>query len=292
MAGNPILTVLNTADFINDWERQPGGNTKDFYANRNQEFVDHKVKLSRQLVAIKLNENEFTDISYAKLILRPSALAKSHRPTAILFKKDLAPIVGAGDIGELFIELTPRAIDRINTKVNEAETEVRSKINREGKSVPAPSNLRSEVGAIDEILPYSLSDKRKFSVRQAVQWLSNPYTGGSYLVELFETPPPRQDWDMLSNSKFKLFKSFVDGLANIGNGLVASKLLGKEKDTATISVRLENSSNPAFIQFSPKYSPGCIFHSIVYHYSAAKFTSHSAGKFTRVPGQTLPVIPL
>ncbi|MCB1530703.1 MAG: hypothetical protein H6853_03720 [Rhodospirillales bacterium] len=123
MPNSPIQIVLNTDNFIESWDRTGGGPNKDFYANNDAEFVQHKQKISSQLSDIKKNqvENEFSEISYAKLVLKQSGLAKSHRPTKALFKRDTTPVVGAGDLGELFIELDPSRIDKVTERIQQAE---------------------------------------------------------------------------------------------------------------------------------------------------------------------------
>ncbi|MFI5452254.1 S8 family peptidase [Pedobacter sp. UC225_61] len=252
MANSPIQIVLNSTDFIDIWERNPGGSQKDFFAENDTAFSKHQEKLNEKLNAIKSMQidNEFTDVSFAKVILRQSGLAKSHRPSSALFNKKVAPIVGAADLGELFVELTPSGIDKITKKIREAEAETRWKTNKDGKVVPNPTQLRSEVGVIADIMPYTASDKRSFSASEAIEWLSNPETGGAYIVELFDNPPPRQDWDSLDKQKLGLFQSFVNGLSNFGNGLTASKIGDNERHGILLGVRLENSENPPIVQLS------------------------------------------
>lgn len=255
MANSPVQIVLNTNDFIEALENQGGGPSKDFFAGNDSDFVAHRDNLQKQLSEIKSMQlvSSFVKVAYAKVTLQPAALAKSHRPTSQIFKKDIAPVVGAGDLGELFVELTPESIDEINQKVGQVETETRYK-EKNGKNEPNPSRLRSEVGAIRDIAPYTASDKRKFSISEAVEWLSNPQTGGSYLVELFEAPPARQDWDLLSQYKFDLFKSFFDGLEHIGSGLLASRIIVGSGAAVVFGIKLEKSSTSPVIQLFPSSS--------------------------------------
>lgn len=79
-------------------------------------------------------------------------------------------------------------------------------------------------------------------------------TGGAYIIELFETPPARQDWDNLSPEKLALFRSFTEGLAKFGNGLMASRLVDSDKNSPMIGVRLEESEVPANVQLMPTHS--------------------------------------
>jgi len=216
MTNSPVQIVLNSDDFIQALENTGSGLNKDFFAGNDTDFITHRENLHHQLNEIKKMQikSSYAKTSYAKVTLKREALAKSHRPTSQIFKSDIAPVIGAGDLGELFVVLTPKSIDRINNKIRQAETETKYR-EKNGKIEANPSRLRSEIGAIEEISLYDASDRRKFSVREAVQWLSNPQTGGFYMVELFETPPLRQDWDLLSKNKFDLFKSFFDGIEDL-----------------------------------------------------------------------------
>lgn len=255
MPNNPVQIVLNSSNFIGDWERQAHSTIKDFYAGRDDEFALHKQNIANQLAAIheEMLGNEFADTTYVKLILNQSALSKTNRPTQKLFKKDIAPVVGAGDIGELYVEVNPDSIIRITDKVLSAEDKVENKP-KDGKLVPKPSKIRSEVGAINEVRTYTATDKRSFSVTQGLEWLSNPKTGGAYIIELFETPPPRQNWDILSLRKRKLFESFENGLTEFGQGLVATRLLDSGTNASMIGIRLENSEDAPRVQLFPTRS--------------------------------------
>ncbi|MDR3678889.1 MAG: S8 family peptidase [Flavipsychrobacter sp.] len=257
MANSPVQIVLNTNDFIEALENKGGGSSKDFFAGNDSDFVAHRTNLQKQLDEIRSMQlvNSFAKISYAKVTLKQAALAKSHRPTSQVFKRDIAPVIGAGDLGELFVEFTPESINEVNKKVGQAETETRYK-DRNGKIEPNPTKLRSEVGAIQDIIPYTASDKRKFSVKEALEWLSYPQTGGSYMIELFADPPARQDWDLLTQYKFDLFKSFFDGLEAIGNGLFASRITTGIGSAIIFGIKLEKSSSAPIIQLFPSLSTG------------------------------------
>jgi hypothetical protein len=252
MANSPIQIVLNTNDFIEALDNKGGGPSKDFFAENDIEFVKHRDHLQNQLSEIKSMQlvSSFAKVSYVKVTLKQAALAKSHRPTSQIFTRDIAPVVGAGDLGELFIELTPENIDKINDKVGQAESETRYK-EIKGKNKPNPSRLRSEIGVIKEIAPYTASDKRNFSVNEAIEWLSIPQTGGSYMVELFEAPPARQDWDLLSGYKFDLFESFFGGLENVGNGLFVTRIT---KNSTVFGIKLEKNNSLPVIQLFPSSS--------------------------------------
>ena len=125
MENSPIQIVLNSGDFIEAEKNNGGGPSMDFFAGLDSEFVLHQTTLQKQLDEIRSVQlsNEYTSISYAKVTLQQAALAKSHRPTDKLFVKDIAPVIGAGDLGEIYVELTPSAIDELNKKISQAPTE-------------------------------------------------------------------------------------------------------------------------------------------------------------------------
>ncbi|MCY3769204.1 MAG: S8 family serine peptidase [Gammaproteobacteria bacterium] len=255
MPNGPIQVVLNTDNFVVSRDKGGGGGNKEFYLDENEEFVRHKTDICSQLNTIKAIQlkNRFSKISFAKLVLHQSALAKSHRPNQAIFKRDIAPIVGAGDLGDLYIELQPSSIDRLSSKIDKAEEETRWKAIKEDLQ-PNPSRLRSELGSIKEINPYTAADKRKFSVAEGLEWLSDPRTGGAYIIELFETSPAHQDWGNLSAEKIRLHQSFIDGLGSFETGLFASRLVGSGPKTAMIWVGLGESAEPSSVQLAPAQS--------------------------------------
>ncbi len=171
MKNSPIQVVLNTNDFIEDLQVPAGGSITDFYAGEDENFISHKETVQQQLLNIKDMQfaNEYSTISYAKIRLKQSALAKSHRPTKKIFRNDIAPIVGAGDIGELYVELTPAAIDKVNSNIKKAENDTTWKYDNNGKEKASPSKYRSEIGAIETIIPHTSDDKRRFSTLQAIE---------------------------------------------------------------------------------------------------------------------------
>jgi hypothetical protein len=250
MANSPIQVVLNTNNFIEDVENPGGGPSTDFFENKDAEFIEHRDSLSQQLHEIKDMQisNEFAPVSYAKITLKQSALAKSHRPSRAMFNSEIAPIIGAGELGELYVELNPESIDRVSLRMEKAEAETRKKT-YQGKEVANPSRLRSEIGAIDHISPHTKSDKRKFSVKEAVDWLSDPRSGGAYIVELFDDPPAKKDWDTLTVPKRKLFSSFINGLETFDSGLFALKIRQDKGATVLFGIKLEEGGTPIVQMF-------------------------------------------
>ncbi|MDD3182777.1 MAG: S8 family peptidase [Alphaproteobacteria bacterium] len=256
MPNSPIQVVLNSDNFLTAREAGGGGLHKEFYENNPAEFISHKAAITKSLTdfSASLDHNEFADMGYAKLVLKRAGWAKSHRPTHSIFRHDVAPIVGAGGVGELYVELNKRSITKIVEKINQAEETVsyRSIVIKDREiTKPAPSRERSELGAIEKIEPYTANDKRSFSVEQGFRWLSDSRTGGNYIIELFEIPPAKSDWDALSSEKLKLFRSFLNGLNDVGQGLVAQRITDTVGSYPMLGLRLGKSSAAPEVQILP-----------------------------------------
>jgi hypothetical protein len=108
---SPIQIILHPENYEGVRETAGGGPRKDFFANRDEEFGEHKARLIAQLRAIadSLRANPQTDLGYLKVILRRSAWAKSHRPLKTLFKPDRTPTMGGADLGVMLVEARPEA---------------------------------------------------------------------------------------------------------------------------------------------------------------------------------------
>lgn len=249
MKNSPIQIVLNSSDYVTIWERQGGGANRDFYEGRDVDFRNHVNLIEEQLSTIESFQNKNANkVSYAKVKLKSNALAKSHRPTTKLFKKDIAPIVGAGSLGELLVELSESSISILKSKLSTCELETNYQI-KNNKRVATPSRLRSEIGAIDYIQLYDKSDKRDFSIQEAINWFQNEQTGGLYLIELFETPISESKWDTLIEDKFLLFDSFKKILINFEGGLIFSKILISEFMSPLFELKL-TMDNEKIISFN------------------------------------------
>lgn len=245
MANHPVQIVLESSNFIEDWLRKGGGANRDFFEERDRDFVEHKARISEQLSLIEesLDASDFGNVGFVKVILNQEALAKSHRPTKAIFQPEYTPVVGGGDLGEIYLEVDIAAIERVRKRIQTAEEHTRYKENPDGKMVAAPSRMRSELGAIQGIEQYDVEDKRNFNLEDGLAWISNPRTGGAYIIELFETPIPIKDRDTISPGKRQLFSSFEKGLSQFGNGMVATRLVDSTTTAPMIGVRLELSDS-------------------------------------------------
>jgi hypothetical protein len=250
---SPIQIILNPENYEEVREAGGGGGRKDFFAHRDAQFRAHRTALIEQINTISgvLSAQSQGDVGFVKVTLRREAWAKSHRPVASLFREDRTPVVGGGDLGVMLIEARPAALRRVAAEIAEAETVTRMRFNeKKQKDEPAPSARKSETGAIDRIELYGPADRRGFSVDEAVAWLSNPLTGSAYHVELFDTPPPRSEWDRLDPGLRRLAESFVAGFNALERGLSVEMLPHSRSKQRILSVRLDDSSDQPVLRLT------------------------------------------
>src|SRR6201988_3673526 len=252
MASNPVQVVLNADSLRRTPDRQGGGAPKDFYEGRDDEFALHRNQLMGQLDLLQRSlPQQFGGIGYARVKLAPSALAKSHRPTQSLFRPTQTPTVGATSLGHLLLQVTPESLDTISSRVSDAEEKPRKVFDRKTeKEDERGRRERDEVGAIESVQRWAPADKRQFSVSAAIQWLSEPRTGGGYLVQLFDWPPPKNNWDALSTRKRLQFQSFMDGLSAM-SGMRAEPTTFERGGMPLLRVRLETlgDGEPSTVSF-------------------------------------------
>ena len=250
---SPIQIVLNPDNYEEAREAGGGGGRKDFFAHRDREFSAHKAALIEQIDAISgiLSAQAQGPIGYVKVILKRDAWAKSHRPVGALFRSDRAPLVGGGDLGVMLVEGRPSALAQVKAEIAKAETQTRMRYDeKKGKEVPNPSAQKSETGAIDRIELYGASDKRSFSVEEAVAWLANPMTGSGYQVELFDVLPPRAEWDRLDPAHRRLVESFVAGFNALEQSLSVERLPNWRQRLPMLSVRLDRAGDGAVLRLT------------------------------------------
>lgn len=257
---SPLQIILNDRDYQEARDVGGGGPKKDFFADRDPDFRTHKAALISQLGAITNTLEAQTptqgNIGFIKVFLRREAWAKSHRPISVLFKPSRIPIVGGGDLGEMYFEANPQILREIAHDISRAEDETRKKLDKaRDKMVPNPSQARSEIGAIERIELYGPRDRRSFSVEEAVAWLAQPMTGSAYQIELFDMPPPFSQLDAFSLDRQKLYSSFLRGLAANGDGLIVQRLSMRERAQPFISARLGRSGQPPTILLESMSSP-------------------------------------
>jgi hypothetical protein len=246
MANNPVQIVLNESDYVVAPEPGKGGPPHDFFAGKDEDFIKHKAKLagSIQRIAAQLAGGPAGGAGYVRVKLRERALAKTHRPVRALLTPDLFPCVGASGVGELYYFAETSRLTELIDRISEAEGQTRWVENAQGKLEARPSPIRSDVGAIDDITIPDPSGKRRFDAQTAVSWLSDPRTGGFYLVELFENPLKVRA--RLGHADTNLAKSLEALLTELGAGVVAWRLPEAGGETP-IALKLTDRSEPALL---------------------------------------------
>jgi hypothetical protein len=250
---SPIQIVLNPKNFEETRDAGGGGGKKDFFANRDSQFKAHQAALVDQIETISgaLSAQAHGNIGYVKVRLRREAWAKSHRPMAALFRTDRTPLVGGGDLGVMIVEVQPSSLRQVAAEISKAEVHTNMRFDEsQQKEVPNPSTRKSEAGAIERIELYGPTDRRSFSLEEAVTWLSNPMTGGSYQIELFEMPPPHSEWDRLDPNHRRLFESFIIGVNALGQGITVERSSRRLQRAPVLSVRLGQSVSLPILQLN------------------------------------------
>ncbi len=250
---SPIQIVLNPENYEEAREAGGGGGRKDFFAHRDAEFRVHQKALIEQIEAISgiLSAQSQGDVGYVKVVLRRDAWAKSHRPMVTLFRNTRTPVVGGGDLGVMIVEARPHTLQQVAVEIAKAETVTTMQFNEQKqKDEPHPSVRKSETGAIDRLELYGPTDRRNFSVEEAVAWLSNPITGSSYQVELFDSPPARSEWDRLDAGHRRLVESFVAGFNALDYGLAVERLPNHRQKQPILSVRLNQNSDQPLLRLN------------------------------------------
>jgi len=250
---SPIQIVLNPENYEETREAGGGGGRKDFYAHRDRDFSSHKAALIDQLDTISgvLSAQAQGPIGYVKVILKREAWAKSHRPVAALFRSDRVPVIGGADLGVMIVEGRPTTLAQVRDEIAKAETQTRMRYDENRrKEVPNPSVQKSETGAIERIELYGPSDKRDFSVEEAVAWLANPMTGSGYQVELFDILPPRAEWDRLDTAHRRLVESFISGFNALEHSMSVERLPSGQNRLPMLSVRLDQAGDGAVLRLT------------------------------------------
>lgn len=211
MADNQIQFVINPRDYIGDKEPITGfGSPTDFFSGEDLAFSEHKSLLSNEVAALRVasERNQYSRITYAKVKMRSNAIAKTHRPTKSVFSQNKRSfVVGGIGVGELLIEMHPGSIEKVGAAIARAEEVSKEKTSR----------VRSEVGGIQSISPYSPVDRVPFSVAELIAWKENGMVSNGYYVELFHPLCLLNSRQQYSEDFRNLLSSFKDNLESFDN---------------------------------------------------------------------------
>ena len=99
----------------------PGRSSRDPFQEVDYDF---RASLVNQVAAISRALKQPLDtvgVAPLRVTLVPKAYAKSHRPRK-LFSDSTCPIVGAGQLGELFVKATPQGLSQLQTTISTNDT--------------------------------------------------------------------------------------------------------------------------------------------------------------------------
>lgn len=111
-----------TRDF---YEPKTGGGPRKEFEKVTREF---RQRLASQIMevrdAFKDSFTEFPDLpAVARVTVREDAVAKSHRPTAVL-SDQTCPIIGAEGLGQLLLSVTPNGLEALARRIEQDKTKV------------------------------------------------------------------------------------------------------------------------------------------------------------------------
>jgi Subtilase family len=240
----PIQVFLDTQRLIQVSPKGTKGPNKDFFQNDNAGFRAHKARLQGQMLeASSLLAGTGEPAGFMLVQMREEGLGKSYRPLNRLFTpSNRFALVGGSDVGDMYFQVTPRALDRL-VGIIEEKAEVVPRLvenKRTGEFEERASAYRSEVGAIDSIRLPNAADRLTFSASEAVGWLDQESVIGGYIVELF-----RPNRDVTPHAVEMMLERFITRLSSMG-GLTASRFASRIAEarapTLTLSVALRADS--------------------------------------------------
>lgn len=133
------VVVTGEKDFVTP---DSGGGPRKKFCDVSSELREHFVgeleNVSAHFAATFSAEQPVSAV--AKLTLKEQALAKSHRPTGLLY--DTCPIIGVGRIGQLLISIRPKGIHRLQERIRTVATK----------------SGEADLSTIEEIRPYTVED--------------------------------------------------------------------------------------------------------------------------------------
>jgi hypothetical protein len=227
----PVQVFLDTKKFIGTQEVRPPRGRHDFFADNDRGFAVQKAKIRRRLQDISTAMRAQNQLAgFMRVQMRENALAKSYRPLGSLFTEAHGfAFVGTERIGEILLQVTPAALERLDAIIEEkAEETVRLVPNKmTGRPEPRVSGYRSEVGGIAEIDLHDSHDRVSFTAEEAIAWLKQPGIIGGYVVELF-----RPKVQLAPHELASLVGNLHTALSELPFGVVARSFLPTDPTSA------------------------------------------------------------
>jgi hypothetical protein len=243
MPNNPVQIVLNVKNYLGTPAPGSFGSPKDFFADKDEDFIRHRDRLTKQVKAIgSAMQKSGAASGVVKVNLRREAWAKSYRPQRALFPPEKRPCIGVSALGELYFHVTVEDVHELQGEIAAAEDTTRRKTSQKtGKEYISPSFQRSDTGAVASIEIPGAAEKRRFGIETAVEWLRDDRTSGAYFVELFGLPTTAMNRTAQKHMETVLdilkAKITAAGLA-VNTFPVAVEAIKSKKTTAIFGMRL------------------------------------------------------
>lgn len=188
----PVQVVLDASAYVKDFRRPAGGSKKDIFAGKDSDFRQHRDRLVQQVRSLAKSRSAFqrSSIAVAAVTLNPVALAKSNRPKQ-LFDQGRLPSMGTARPAEVLLQVTKDSLGFLADRIGEADGSVPMKevidrkTNRKIKT-PNPSQLRCDVGVVDQIVLWDDERRLPISLDQMSAWFRREGTPLSLIVRLFQ----------------------------------------------------------------------------------------------------------
>ncbi|WP_181109622.1 S8 family peptidase [Xanthomonas arboricola] len=182
-------------------------------------------------------------VAVAAVKLKPVALAKSNRPKQLLDQRRL-PSMGTARPAEVLLQVTQDSLSDLANRISEADGTVPLKetIDRKTKKsikVPNPSQLRCDVGVVDEVILWDEERRLVVPLDQMSAWFKKEGTPLSLIVRLFQFEG--SEAKRLQDSELKTLSSEMGSLGclieldddEIGEAFQQSVLLVRWKRSTT-----------------------------------------------------------
>lgn len=188
----PVQVVLDASSYVSDFTRPAGGSKKDVFAGKDDDFKEHRDRLAQQVRSLAKSRSAFqrSAVAVAAVKLKPVALAKSNRPKQ-LFDQNRLPAMGTARPAEVLLQVTRDSLGFLASRIGEVDPTVPLKDAVDPKTKkkikkPNPSQLRCDVGVVDEIVLWD--DERRLIVPldQMSAWFRKEGTPLSLIVRLFQ----------------------------------------------------------------------------------------------------------
>lgn len=187
----PVQVVLDAGSYVKEFRRPPGGDRKDIFKGKDDDFQEHRDRLVRQVRSLAASKGAFerSSVAVAAIELKPVALAKSNRPKQ-LFDPNQLPPLGTARQAEVLIQVTPQSLKALASRIGEADSTVPMKQKLDRKTnrkveVPNPSQLRCDVGVVESIALWDAERRLSLPLDEMTNWFRGSGTPLSLVVRLF-----------------------------------------------------------------------------------------------------------